>query len=95
MADKAILNVAFSFGPIHLTVNRVTYPVSTECFALSLSKIMVEIASYDYTTFCVFSHYSVNVGVLTDHVFSNTPSLEYNINMLPVYMRIFKAFSLA
>ena len=36
MADKAILNVAFYFGPIHLTVNRVTLPVSTEFFALGL-----------------------------------------------------------
>ena len=41
MADKAILNVAFSFGPIHLTVNRVTHPVSTEFFALGLSKTML------------------------------------------------------
>ena len=82
----------FSFGPIHLTVNRVTHPVSTEFFALGLSKTMllsddpssmtplttwtdksivgfhkvipqlVEIASYNHTTFWVFSHYSVNVG---------------------------------
>ena len=41
MADKAILNVAFSFGPIHLTVNHVTHPVSTEFFALGLSKTML------------------------------------------------------
>ena len=41
MADKAILNIAFPFGPIHLTVNRVTHPVSTDVFALCLSKTML------------------------------------------------------
>ena len=41
MAGKAILNVAFSFGPIHLTVNLVTHPVSTDLFALGLSKTML------------------------------------------------------
>ena len=75
MADEAILNVAFSFGPIHRTVNRVTHPVSTEFFALGLSKTMLW--SDDPSSEIVTGVYTSSIFV---HIVSNIAC--YNINYL-------------
>ena len=97
MADKAILNVAFSFGPMHLTVNRVTHPVSTEFFALGLSKTMLwsddpssEIVTGGVYTSSIFVHILSNIACPRVTTLTTGTNLERNADSATADVSLFQ-----